>query len=143
MTTSNLNEQNRQGILDENAASLPIMIFDACDRFIPKRPIIKGLLYRGETSSLIGPPGSGKSALQTEIAFHAAAGRDWRGNRVKERVGVLILALERADLYRRRLHGYRVRDNASGLPIAISVAMIDLLDANCVGRIVATVRNAE
>jgi hypothetical protein len=105
---------------------------------------LKGFLNKGETSSLIGPPGSGKSALQTEIAVHVASGNDWRGHKARdEQHGVLILALERGDLYRRRLHAYGIRDRLTELPIAVADAVIDLLDEGSVERIVSTVRIAE
>jgi AAA domain len=72
-------------------------------------------IARGETSAWIAPPGAGKSALQTEIAIHCAAQRDWRGHKAKAACGVVIFALERADLYRRRLQAYRMRDGLQGL----------------------------
>jgi AAA domain len=56
---------------------------------------------------------------------------------------VVIFALERGDLFKRRLQVYRERDNQYGLPIAIADAVIDLLNPNCVETIVSTVREAE
>jgi hypothetical protein len=122
---------------------LKLTYFDDSAALIEKRWILKGLLALGETSALIGPPGAGKSALQTEIAIHCAAQRDWRGHKAKAACGVVIFALERADLYRRRLQAYRTRDELQGLPIAVAGSVIDLLNHNCVDIIVSTVREAE
>lgn len=108
-----------------------------------KRPILKGFMYRGEISSLIGPPKSLKSALEAEIAVYCADGKDWRGHHAKERCGVVIFALERADLYRRRFEAYRLRDNLPKLPIAVRSGIIDLVSPKCVEEIVAIVREAE
>jgi hypothetical protein len=109
-----------------------------------KRPILKGFVNKGENSALIGPPKSLKSGLMTEIALHCAAGKDWRGHPASEPYGVVIFALERADLYRRRLDAYRLRDGLTeNLPIAVAGAVIDLLNPKCTAVIVATVREAE
>jgi AAA domain len=118
-------------------------MFNSCSAYVVKRALLKGVINRGETSSLVGPPGSGKSAFETEIAVHCALGRDWRGNKAKERCGVLIFALERGDLYRRRLHAYKLRDEIDDLPIAVADSGINILDARSVDRIVATVREVE
>lgn len=125
------------------AAGLKLTFFDENAHFALKDWILKSFVARGETSSFVGPPGTGKSALLTEISVHCAAKIDWRGHRAKEACGVLVLALERADLYRRRLQAYRRRDGLERLPIAVAGDLIDLLNPACVDLIVATVRHAE
>lgn len=122
---------------------LKLTYFDGCSAVALTRWILKGIIARNETSAWIAPPGAGKSALLTEISVHCAAKRDWRGHRAKEAVGVVIFALERADLFKRRLVAYQQRDGLEGLPIAVADAVIDLLNPNCVDIIVATVREAE
>jgi AAA domain len=124
---------------------LKLTYFDECGAFINKREIFKGLLALGETSGWIGPSGSGKSAILTEISVHCAQAREWRGfkYKAKQPLGVLILALERADLYKRRFHAYSLRDNIRGLPIAIAGAILDLMNPTCIEIIVASVRAAE
>jgi AAA domain/RepB DNA-primase from phage plasmid len=108
-----------------------------------KRPILKGFINKGESSSLIGPPKSLKSGLMAEIAIYCAAGQNWRGHSATESCGVVIFALERADLYRRRFDAYAQRDGYKDLPVAVAGAVIDLLNPNCVKTIVATVREVE
>ncbi|RXH15233.1 AAA family ATPase [Bradyrhizobium guangzhouense] len=117
--------------------------FAECGAFVQKDWILKNVIARGETSGWIAPPGHGKSALLTEIAVHCAAGRDWRGHKAKDACGVVILALERADLCKRRLHAYAVRDGFDELPIAICSGTIDLMNAACVETIASIVQTAE
>jgi hypothetical protein len=139
-------ERRRQEEMRERErgpAPLKLTLFDQCGQVARRRWILKGMLARGETSAWIAPPGAGKSALLTEIAVHAAAGRDWRGHKAKERCGVVIFALERADLYKRRLEAYRRRDKLSGLPIAVAGDVIDLMNPACVDLIAATVSHAQ
>jgi hypothetical protein len=122
---------------------LKLTYFDDCGKTALRRWIQKGIIARNETSAWIAPPGAGKSALLTEISVHCAAQIDWRGHRAKEACGVVVFALERADLFKRRLDAYRQRDGLHGLPIAVADVVIDLLNPNCVETIVATVLDAE
>jgi AAA domain len=105
--------------------------------------IIKGVLARGETSNWFGPPGVGKSVLITDLAFHIAAGWDWRGYRSKERCGVVYIALERGALVKRRLSAYMRNHNKTDLPIAVASNVVDLRNRNCVKLIVDTIHEAE
>jgi hypothetical protein len=75
-------------------SALPLTYFGEFGNKAKKRPILKGFLNKGETSSLIGPPKSLKSGLMTEIAIRCAAGQDWRGHSATERCGVAIFALD-------------------------------------------------
>jgi AAA domain len=107
-----------------------------------KRWLIKGVIAKGETSSWIGPPGGGKSALLTDLSIAVAAGCEWRGYRSKDRCGIVYFAFERADLVKRRLSVYSRRGHKN-LPIAVRRGVIDLLNPNCVDRMLATIRKAE
>jgi hypothetical protein len=124
-------------------SALKLTYFDDCSAFAQKKWILKGILAKGETSAWIAPPAAGKSALMTEISVHCAASRDWRGHRSKDACGVVIFALERADLYKRRLRAYQQRDSLQGLPIAVADAVLDLLSPDCVETIILTVQKAE
>jgi AAA domain len=126
-----------------SATALNLTYFDECGAYANKQWILKGIIARGETSAWIAPPGAGKSALLTEIAVHCAAQIDWRGHRAKAGCGVVVLALERGDLFKRRLRVYHQRDELSGLPIAVADTIIDLLNPSCVEIIVSTVKAAE
>jgi AAA domain len=128
----------------EKTNVLPLTFFDDLSENPPKKPwLIKNVIARDETSSWIAPPGKGKSALLTDIAIHEAADKNWRGYRTKGRTGVVIFALERADLTRRRLIAHKRRDHLGSLPIAVASEVIDLLNQNSVNTILATIWEAE
>jgi AAA domain len=106
--------------------------------------LVKNVVARGESSSWIGPPGSGKSALLTDISVALASGVDWRGYRNRGRSGAIYFALERADLVKRRLVAHRLRDDLpADLAIAISGQVIDLMHRSCVGTILDAIKAAE
>jgi hypothetical protein len=126
--------------------SLKITYFADCGQAANKHWLVKGVLAANETSTLIGPPGAGKSALATDVVVHYARtqGKDWRGHLIKERGGVCYFAFERADLVKRRLHAYRLRDNLpADLPIAVVGQIINLMDPGCVDLILPTLKEAE
>ena len=128
----------------DHGTSLRLTYFaDLSDQPTTKPWLIKGVIARDETSSWIAPPGKGKSALLTDIAVGLAGGQDWRGYRTKAKCGVVNFALERADLTRRRLTAYKLRDQLGSLPIAVTGQVIDLLNRNCVDVILATIWEAE
>lgn len=109
----------------------------------PKGALIKGVLYAGERSAWIAPPKGGKSALLTSVCFAVASGRDWRGYRVTERGGVLYLAYERSGDLKRQLAAYKARYAIADLPIAIAGTTLNLMDAQCVEVITATMQTME
>src|SRR5260370_32721221 len=101
----------------ETKTEIKLTFFDQLTDAAPKPWLIKNVMARGETSSWIAQPGKGKSALLTDIAIHVAAGKDWRGYRTKGRHGVVLFALERADLLKRRLIPHPLPDPLPQLPI--------------------------
>jgi hypothetical protein len=124
--------------------ALPFKIFDEITSAVINKPwIIKNVVARGETSSWVGPPGSTKSSLWTDIAVHVAGQGSWRGHRIKTNTGVVFFAMERAALVERRLYGYRLRDGVSSLPIAVVSKTIDLMNQSCVEIIIDTIKAAE
>jgi hypothetical protein len=139
-----LDSEAKEAERGAHTSPLKLTFFDECLAFRPKEWLIKGVIARGESSSWFGPPKVIKSGLLLDASVHLAAGVDeWRGYRIKERVGVVKFALERADLQRRRLGAYATRDGYTSLPIAIAGDLINLLDPNSVELITKTVRAAE
>lgn len=114
-----------------------------------KNWIIKGIVAWGETTAWIGPPGSLKSALMSDMAISIAYKRDWHGRKHKgydEGVGVLYFALERADLVKRRLEAQAktlALDLKKGSSIIVVPGIIDLSAPESVKKAATTVRNVE
>jgi hypothetical protein len=125
------------------SSALQLTFFDECKNRAPKEWLIKGVIAKAESSSWYGAPGSMKSALLTDLAVHVAAARDWRNFKHKERCGVVYFAFERADLVRRRLTAYALRDHYTNLPIAIADSIIDMVNPTCVDIVTCTIRSAE
>lgn len=121
---------------------LPFVPFDSIAVDIDKPWIIKNVLAQRETSSWVGGPGKGKSALLTDLAVHVSGGWDWRGYRSKWRCAVVFLAFERADLLVRRLEAYKRKYSLEKLPIAIVKAPVDLMDPTSVRLLIDTIDNA-
>ena len=109
-----------------------------------KPSIIKSVIAKGERSSWVGPPSSGKSGLLTDIVVHVASGKDWRGYRSKDRCAVVYFALERGRLVKRRLAVQAMQAmGPPNLPIAVASQVINLLNSKCVAIIVETIRAVE
>src|SRR5580704_17114951 len=128
-----------------DAATAPISLehYENFGTGVDKNWIIKIVIAAGDTSSWIGPPGAGKSALVTDLAIHMASGMDWSGYRSKEQCGVVYFALERGELVKRRLiaHAARTMGFPTKLPFSIARQVINLLKPTCVGEIVATIHS--
>lgn len=56
--------------------------------------LVKNWIDQGAASVIFGNPKAGKTFLALDLAFHVAAGWDWRGHRVRGRGHVLYLAGE-------------------------------------------------
>jgi hypothetical protein len=132
---------------EPNPTTAPISLehFENFSSMPPKCWIIKNVIALGETSSWIGPPGAGKSALITDLAIHVATGTEWRGHRSKEECGVVYFALERGELVKRRLiaHAARTKNFPTKLPFSIARQVIDLMKPSCIDEIVEAINSAK
>jgi hypothetical protein len=123
--------------------ALPFIAFDDIQVQVEKSWIMKNVLARGETSSWIGGPGKGKSAIVADLCVHVASPRDWRGYRSKERCAVVILAFERADLMLRRLEAYKRRHGLADLPVVVIRAPVNIMLPESVEILTDTIRSVE
>jgi AAA domain len=120
-----------------------LYFFDECSNEPSKPWLIKDVIACNEDSLWFGAPGSLKSSLLTDIAVHLAAGREWRGYKVKACAGVVYFAFERAGLTRRRLAAYAKRDGLKNLPVAVAGDIVDLIDQGCAQIILDAIKEAE
>ena len=137
-------DKSNPGTSQTSSTGIKLDYYENFGKAAAKKSVIKGVIFKGERSSWIGPPGCGKSALLANIAIHAADGHDWRGYRSKDRVGVVYFALERSQLVKRRLMVHALQsEGPPNLPIAVAGGVIDLLNSGCVPTIIDTVGTAE
>ncbi len=98
--------------------------------------LIKGILSRNEVSLLVGPSGSGKSFLATDLSMRVARGVDYLPVHAAQRIfmpkvkrgGVVYLAGEGARGLRRRLAAYLLQHGLDGVgvPFVLLTRPIDL-----------------
>jgi hypothetical protein len=110
---------------------------------VAKTWLLKGLIAIGETSAWVGAPGSLKSAILTLLACYVAAGKDWCGKRNKGKRAVIYIALERADLVRRRQRVFGEESKVDDLPFVVVANTISFMDEAVVAEIVATIDKVE
>jgi hypothetical protein len=95
----------------QQSDAIKLSYFSDIAKPTPKLWLVKNIVARGETSGWIGLPGAGKSALLGDLCVHGASSPSWRSYRIKQQFGSLYLALERADLVKRRFAAQRMRDS--------------------------------
>jgi hypothetical protein len=102
--------------------------FDDINPVLTDTYTVKGVLGAGAMSVVYGPSNSGKTFFALDMAFHVAAGLDWRGLRVKQTC-VLYLAAEGGSGVANRVSALRRETGAHGIPFALRRAGLDLLHA--------------
>jgi hypothetical protein len=100
--------------------------FDDIEPSLSDVYLIKGVLAAGAMSVVYGPSNSGKTFKALDMAFHLAAGLEWRGRRVT-RCAVLYLAAEGGRGVANRVVALKRHTGARGLPLALRRAGLDLL----------------
>jgi len=91
--------------------------------------LIKGFLDQETVSVVYGPSNSGKTFFVLDMAYHLAAGIEWRGRKVKQ-CAVLYLAAEGGRGIVSRIVALRQHTGASGIPFAVRRGGLDLLRNN-------------
>jgi hypothetical protein len=91
--------------------------------------LIKGLVNRGDFSAWYGPPKHGKSFVLLDLMLHIAAGRPWRGKRVRQG-RVLYCALEGGFGIRNRIVAAQGKFGTAPLPFHILAVPLNLLNGD-------------
>jgi hypothetical protein len=130
---------------NDNNPRLPFRAtwFDDIEEDTPKEEVIGGMLGVNEFSYIVGPPGSGKSAITTDAACHVAAGREWFGRKVRQGL-VVFIAAEREKLTKRRMMAFKKHHRVKDVPLLVLGGRFDLT-ANLTNarEIVAAIKGAE
>ena len=115
--------------------ALPFVLWDDLDNDVAKTWLVDRLLGAGEFSAWYGPPGSGKSVGVEDVTIHVAAGRAWFGRNTMKGA-VLYIALERAELVKRRAVAFRKKHGIKeSLPFAVMRSVLDFREkstADCI-----------
>lgn len=93
----------------------------------PKKHIVKGVRAAGEASYTAAKPGCGKSVIETDIAYHIAAGREWHGRKVVRGLAVYFAA-ERKALTDRRVMALQQHYGDFDIPLVVIGGKPNLTD---------------
>ena len=104
----------------------PMLTYGDAIEAKPAPYLVKGLVNRGEFSAWYGPPKAGKSFALLDLELHIAAGRPWRGRRVRQG-RVLHLALEGGGGIANRLVAAQTKFGRDRLPFHVLAVPVDLL----------------
>lgn len=101
---------------------------------------VKGFLETDTTGVIFGDPGSFKSFLALDMAFHIAAGKDWHGAEV-EQGPVIYIAGEGHNGLARRYAAWGVANgvNLADVPLYTSNRATDLYNADTANMVAETV----
>lgn len=89
--------------------------------------IVKGVIDSGTMSVIYGPSNSGKTFFAMDLAYHLAAGLQWRQHRVKQAC-VLYLAAEGGRGVLNRVSAIKKEFGVQSIPFAVKRAGLDLLN---------------
>ncbi|MGY6568650.1 MAG: AAA family ATPase [Salinarimonas sp.] len=120
------------------AIPYPLRLLRDLDEEVTKEWLVHGMLGTGELSDVYGAPGSGKSVVIGDLAYHVAAGIDWHGRRVMQSA-VLYVAAERRELVERRFVALRKTLGHADAPLGVIGGTFALAhDGDDKDRIIAT-----
>jgi hypothetical protein len=109
---------------------LPLEWFSSIKPSLDASDFVEGLLCDAGMSVLYGESNCGKTFFMTDLAYHVAAGRRWRGREV-EQGGVIYVALEGGFGIRNRVSALRQHfAPQGGIPLGVVAYSVNLLDAN-------------
>lgn len=92
------------------------------------RGLVKGLLDEQGVSVLYGEPGTGKTFVALDLAFHIAQGKDWRGLRTQQG-GVVYVAAEAGSSIEDRIAAYKKHYSTELLNFAAIPFSMNLLNS--------------
>ena len=90
-----------------------------------KQWTVRGVFGRGEFASVYGKPGTGKSVLVTDAAFHVAANMPWHGRKVAHGL-VVYFAAERKSITERRIAALRKKYQVGDIPLVVVGGKLDM-----------------
>ena len=136
-----LNNDDRATFL---AAARPLVYSGDFGKNLKLDWIVKGFLAKEHNSYVIGPPGSGKSAMMNSVETYICAGeQSWHGFRINKKYAVVIFATERGVLVQKRIWCECQREGFGQIPVSITGGTLNIMDPGCVKEMVGTILRAE
>ena len=117
--------------------------FDDNHLALPPAALVKGMIPVDGVCFVGGQSGAGKTFIVVDLAVSLASGCDFFGRRVREKVGVVILAGEGAATINTRLRAAREIKGLEPLPIAWLGAVPNLADVKEVGGLVPRLQDVD
>jgi hypothetical protein len=115
---------------DQKVGKFTVTRFRDLGHARPKKHILKGVRAAGEASYTAAKPGGGKSVIETDIAYHIAAGREWHGHRVVQGLAVYFAA-ERKAVTDRRVMALQQHYGDRDIPFVVIGGKPNLTDDRC------------
>ena len=112
------------------ASALPLQFFADIHGTDEPDDFVEGLLGRGDSSVLYGPPNCRKTFLACDLALHVALGRPWFGRAV-EAGAVLYVACEGSGAFKKRVRAFRAGHKLTAdavVPFGLVSASVALRD---------------
>ena len=106
--------------------------------FSPPDWLVEGYLVRGEASALYGDPGTYKSFMAVDLAYHIASGREWHGSPVRQGAVVYVAGEGRHGLRARAAAWRRHHELAEDVPLGFTSGPINLSDRAALAAVIPT-----
>lgn len=126
------------------ASPLPLIYFRDAEANLNCADFVEGVLTERAMSVVYGESNAGKTFFVTDLAFHVAIGRKWRGREI-DPGAVIYCALEGRDGIMNRIAALKAEYGADGIdvPFAVVPVPINLLDPEADrAKLTATVKVA-
>jgi hypothetical protein len=103
---------------------------------------VKGVIPKAELGMVYGASGDGKSFWAADVFLHAAAGKHWRGHRVRRPVRTGVVCAEGAGGYKLRLRAaaQHIGVDLEAVPFYVLAATPQLAEADVVAALIEAVR---
>jgi KaiC/GvpD/RAD55 family RecA-like ATPase len=139
-------EEDFEAYTTAGGRKLPLEWFGDIRPSLDASDFVEGLLCSAGMSVVYGESNCGKTFFMTDLAYHIAAGRRWRGAEV-ERGGVIYVALEGGFGIKNRIAAlrrhYAPAEETGAILFGVVSCSINLLDANAdTGPLIELIKEA-
>ncbi len=120
-------QPENNNLKDIKSPKIEFIPIDAIQHTTETNDFVHGLLAHNQLSVVYGESNCGKTFFMTDLCFHIATGKAWRGRRV-DKGGVIYVALEGSYGLRNRVAAYRVTHGLEDAKFVMVTSQIDFLN---------------